>query len=410
MKRRRLTLAAALAVPTLLLATACSSSSDGNGQGDGDPGATTLTLWDGWTQYNTGASPYEELISTCEAETGITIERTVSESLGDTFTQAAGTGDTPDLIVLDNPNVTQFAETGILVDNETSGIDTSGMMPNIVASGEYDGATYGSPVGSNTLALYYNKDLLDAAGITPPTSWAELVAAAGALTDPSTSTYGIAFSARPDQEGSFQFLPFFWGAGAELTDIASPEAVEALTLWVDLVDDGYASEENVTLNQQEIRDQFTAGHAAMMVNGTWQLNTLDEAGVSYGVVPIPAQDGGDAPSPLGGEFLVPVQNGDDAKIEAAGTFVNCFVEPANLSAWLDGQTYISPYRDQADEQAAKDERLVPWVAAVAAARSRTEDLGSTFPTVATNLGEALSGSVAGQSDPSSALSVAAAAQ
>lgn len=410
MKQRRLTLAAALAVPTLLLATACSAGDDGEtATPDGEAGVTALTLWDGWTQYNTGSSPYESLIATCEAETGITIERTVSESIGDTFTQAAGTGDTPDLIILDNPNVTQFAETGILVDNATSGIDTSEMMANIVASGEYEGATYGAPVGSNTLALYYNKDLLDAAGITPPTSWAELVDAAAALTDPATSTYGLAFSARPDQEGSFQFLPFFWGAGAELTDIASPEAIEALTLWVDLVNDGYASQENVTLNQQEIRDQFTAGHAAMMVNGTWQLNTLDEAGINYGVVPIPAKDGGEAPSPLGGEFIIPVQNGDDAKIEAAGTFVNCFVNRDNLKEWLIGQTYISPYRDQADEQAATDERLAAWVAAVAVARSRTEDLGSTFQTVATKLGEALSGAVAGQSDPSSALSAAAAA-
>lgn len=407
MKQRRLSLAVAISVPVLLIAAGCTSGSSTDASSTSD--VTTLSLWDGWTQYNTGDSPYENLIGTCEEKTGITIERTVDAAVSDRLTQAASTGDLPNLVVLDNPIVAQYAETGILVDNETSGVDTSAMMSNVVASGIYDGKTYGAPLGSNTLALFYNTDMFTAAGLTPPTTWAELVADAQALTDQSKSQYGIAFSARPDAEGTFQFLPFFWGAGAELTELDSTQAVEALQLWTDLVADGYASTENVTLNQQEIRDQFAAGHAAMMVNGTWQLNDLDESGIPYAVVPIPAKDGGDAASPLGGEFMTIVQNSDPAAVTASATFVNCLVQPDNLSEWLTGQTYISPYADQAETQAADDARLTPWVAAVAAARSRTEDLGSAYATVATNLGEALSSAVAGQSTPQDALATAAAA-
>lgn len=405
MKQRRVAAAAAVILPLVLAVTACS----GSGGGDASAEPTKLTLWDGWTQYNTGSSPYEGVLATCQKKTGITIQRTVNDNNGDKFTQAASTGDTPDIVLLDNPNVSQYAETGILVDNETAGIDTSKMEQNIVASGVYQGKTYGAPVGSNTLALFYNKDLFAAAGLQPPTNWAELQADAKALTDPAKKQYGIAFSARPDAEGTFQFLPFFWGAGAELTQLDSPQALEALTLWVDLVRSGYASSENVTLNQQEIRDQFMAGHAAMMVNGTWQLNTLDESGVKYGVVPIPAKDGGPAASPLGGEFLNVVQNKDAAKVQAAGRFITCFVEQDSLTGWLKGQTYISPYADQAKQQAAGDPRLVPWVDAVSAARSRTQDLGARFATVATHLGEALSGAVAGQTDPAKALAGAATA-
>lgn len=405
MKQRRLTLGVAATIPVLLLAAACSSG--GSADATSSASVTTLTWWDGFTQYNTGDSPLEGLIGTCEEQTGITIERTVDQSINDRLTQAASSGDLPDLVVLDNPNVAQYAETGILVDNETSGVDTSAMKQNIVASGIYDGKTYGAPFGSNTLALFYNTDLFTAAGLTPPTTWAELEADAKALTDQAKGQYGIAFSARPDAEGTFQFLPFFWGAGAELTELDSAEAVEALQLWVDLVNNGYASSENVTLNQQEIRDQFAAGHAAMMVNGTWQLNDLDASGIPYAVVPIPAKDGGDAASPLGGEFVNIVQSSDPATVKAAATFVNCFVQPDNLESWLTGQTYISPYADQAETQAADDARLVPWVSAVAAARSRTEDLGSAYATVATNLGEALSGAIAGQSTPADALKTAA---
>ena len=397
-------LTASLAVVAL---GACSSDGSPGGSDNGE--VTSLTLWDGFTQYNTGSTPWEELINACESSTEITIERTVNTAHSDQFTQAAASGTLPDVVIHDNPNVSQYAVTGVLADNETSGVDTTEMAPNIMASGVVDGKTYGASIGANSLALYYNEDLFDAAGVTPPTNWAELKSAAEALTDPAERQFGLGFSARPDQEGTFQFLPFFWGAGAELSDIASPKAVEALEFWTDMVADGTVSSEVVTLNQQEVRDRFASGQFAMMVNGTWQLNNLDEAGIDYGVVPIPAKDGGEAASPLGGEFALAVDSGDDARITAAGKFINCMTSRENLGDWLEGQTYISPYADQAEEQAASDERLVPWVAAVSAARARTEDLGPDYQSVAARLGEALSSSVADITEPDKALSDAQAA-
>ncbi len=410
MKYQSVTFAAALAVGLTLMTAGCSTGPTDPAQttSGGQTAVTSLTLMDGFAQYNTGDSPWEKTLSACEDKLGITLERTVSDDPLGQFTQEASAHETPDLYVLDNPEVARFAETGIFADNATAGIDTSKMQQNIVASGVVDGKTYGAPIGANSLALYYNTDLFTAAGLQPPTNWDEIKADAAKLTDSSKGQYGIAFSARSDAEGTFQFLPFFWGAGADLSNIGSPEAVEALSFWVDLVKSGYASTELVTLNQQEVRDQFMAGHAAMMVNGTWQLNTLDDASIPYAVVPIPAKDGGEAASPLGGEFITAVQNGDPARVTAAGSFINCVVDPDNLAAFLTGQTYISPYADQAAQQATDDPRLVPWVPAVAAAKSRTADLGSKYPTVANALGEAMSGSVAGTSDPAEALTAAAA--
>ena len=378
MKTARAMTIGGASVVALALAAGCTSSggsSTASESGGEAPSVSKLTLWDGFSQYNTGGSPLEGLISTCEEETGISIDRTVNEDILGKLTQAAATGDLPDLTIIDNPEVSQFAATGILADNEESGVSTEGMMSNVVEPGIYEGKTYGAPIGSNTLALYYNTEMLEAAGVEAPSDWATLKEVAEKTTVTADRRYGIAFSARPNAEGTFQFLPFFWGAGAELTELDSPEAISALELWVDLVSDGYASSENVTLNQQEVRDQFMAGNAAMMVNGTWQLNTLDESGIPYAVVPIPDPDGGAAPSPLGGEFITVVQSGDTDRIKAAGDFVNCFTKADNLTGWLEGQTYISPYPEQAQEQADTDPRLVPWVQAVDAARARSLDLG-----------------------------------
>ncbi len=394
MKQRRIISVLAIAP----LAIGLSACSGGGGGGASDP----LALWDGFTQYDE-ESPFGRLITACEEETGITIERTADAAVADNLLQAASAGTTPDLVILDNPVVAQFAETGLLVPNSASGLDASAQRENVLAAARLDGETYGASIGSNTLALFYNEDLLEAAGVEPPDDWAQLREAVSATTD--GDVYGIAFSAVNTEEGSFQFEPFLWGAGAELSDLASPEAVEALQLWSDWVAAGEASQSSLNANQQDVRDQFLAGNAAFMVNGTWQLSALDEAGIAYGVVPLPAVDGGPAPSPLGGEFIEVVA-GDDEREARSAEFAQCFVDPDNLAEWAAGQSYILPYEDAAEEQAEADPALEPWVAAIAVAQGRTADLGAGYPDVSRALWTAMQEALSGTSSPEEALDAA----
>ena len=76
------------------------------------------------------------------------------------------------------------------------------------------------------MALFYNKDMFAAANLQPPTTWAEIESDAAALT--KNGVYGIAWSSTAGEEGSWQFEPWFWGAGADLTKLDSPQAVKAL--------------------------------------------------------------------------------------------------------------------------------------------------------------------------------------
>ena len=74
------------------------------------------------------------------------------------------------------------------------------------------------PIGANTLALYYNKAVLKAAGVDVATikDWDSLTAALAKVK--AAGKKGITFSAIGTEEGSFQFLPWFWGSGANLTE------------------------------------------------------------------------------------------------------------------------------------------------------------------------------------------------
>jgi multiple sugar transport system substrate-binding protein len=298
----------------------------------------------------------------------------------------------------------QVASTGALAPLTDYGVDLEGLYPNLIDAGSLDGEVYGIAPGINGMALFYNVDMLDEAGVEPPTTWDEVRDVAAALT--GDGVYGIAFSAVATEEGSWQFEPWFWGAGADLTQLDSPEAVQALEFWVDLVESGYASRSVVTWSQGDVNDQFIAGNAAMMQNGVWNLPTLDESGINYNVVPIPMPDGGAAPGPMGGEVLAIPVSGDEARMQAAGEVVNCLLSDESMVTWGNLNAYI-PSRQAVAEQVAEDNPMMrSFVDAAAAERARTgppANLGPNYSKVSQPLWNAIQAALTGAKTPEQAL-------
>jgi multiple sugar transport system substrate-binding protein len=319
--------------------------------------------------------------------------------------QEAASRSLPDLMLVDNPDLQQLASTGGLVSLSANDLSTAGLYPSIVSAGSYQGQTYGIAPGVNDLALYYNKDLFTKAGLTPPKTWAQLAADAKALT--SGTRRGIAFSAAATEEGSFQFEPFFWSAGADLKNLASPQAVAALTLWKTLVSDGYASKSVVNWSQADVEAQFQAGNAAMMVNGPWQLPVLNgTAGLHFGVAPIPVPSAADpAVSPLGGEVWA-VGHSNPGRETKALAVVKCLLSPSVSVTWSKDAGYIPSNQAAAAQMAKSDPQLAPFIAEVGTAKARTAELGTAYPKVSTALWTALQQALASGTSPQAALSQA----
>jgi multiple sugar transport system substrate-binding protein len=284
-------------------------------------------------------------------------------------------------------------------------LSTDGLFPSIVQAGQYQGQTYGIAPGVNSLALYYNTDLFTAAGLTPPKTWAELVADAKRLT--KGSRYGLAFSAVGTEEGVFQFEPFFWTAGADLEKLDSPQSVQALTLWRDLVSAGSVSKSVVTWTQSDVNDQFLAGNAAMMVNGPWQLPTLNaNKKLHFGIVPIPGPAASDKPvAPLGGEtWTVGRSNaGREAKATAV---VKCLLSADNTAKWSKQVGYVPSNQQAAAQLAAGDPQMAAFAQEIPTARARTTDLGTGYPKVSKALAQANQSALAGSASPEAVLAQA----
>ncbi|MFJ4621548.1 extracellular solute-binding protein [Streptomyces sp. NPDC088812] len=403
---RRPLLAAVAAVGTLACLVSCSGGSGASQSTDASSG--TYTFWDPYPQFD-ASSPWGELVTGCGKKAGVEVKRTAYDTtdLGNKALLAAQQGNAPDVMLVDNPVVSTLVEAGILNKTADLGLDTASIQKNIIGAGTIDGDSYGVPIGANTLALYYNKEILDAAGVDPAgiTDWDSLTAALEKVK--AAGKKGITFSAIGTEEGTFQFLPWFWGAGADLEDLDSDAGAAALSLWKGWVDDGLAPKSVLQNTQTTSWQEFAGGDYAFGENGTWQLGNAAEAGFEYGVVNIPSRAGGPAPVPTGGEFVtVPVQE-DEARYDVSEKIVECLTSDENLLATDTTLMYVAPTAAVQARQVKTSTELRPWVDAVAAARGRTSGgLGSAYPTISEPLWTAVQTALSGTEDPQAALSAA----
>jgi multiple sugar transport system substrate-binding protein len=135
--------------------------------------------------------------------------------------QMAAVRKPPAISAIDNPDVLRVAKAGILKDISADVAKIKvweDIYPGPKAAVSDGSKVFGVPIGSNSLALYYNKKMLTEAGVTsPPKTWAELTETATKTT--KSPVYGIAFSAVNDEQATWQWEPFLWSNGGSLTDL-----------------------------------------------------------------------------------------------------------------------------------------------------------------------------------------------
>ena len=394
----------AVVVAVGVTAAALTGCSSPGGGGTPSGGSTEYTLWDPYPDRD-ASSTWAKAIDACAADIGITIKRNAGNT-GDTvkdLTTAAG--NLPDIAMVDNPKVSTLADAGLLTTTEDNGFDVSNIEENILSAGEIDGKYYGVPVGANTLGLYYNPALLEAAGvdIASVTDAASLTAALEKVV--ASGSKGITFSAVGTEEGTFQFLPWFWGAGADLTELDSSESEQALALWTDWVNEGLAPNSVLSNTQGTSWDEFMTGEYAFAENGSWFKSAADEAG--YKSIQVPGFNGGVAPAPTGGEFItIPVQK-DTSRYATSAKIVDC------LSTGDTGATalgYVAPTAEGQAAQLAADPTLEFWIDAVGDAKPRTADnLGISYGVISEQLYTAIQNALSGSATPADALKDAQAA-
>jgi multiple sugar transport system substrate-binding protein len=330
------------------------------------------------------------------------------------LTQAAGHA-LPNLLAVDNPFVSTMISTGqVIALSDLKGFSTKGYFPAVINEGLSDGKYYSLPVaGANSIALMYNIAMLKAAHVKPPKTWAQLVAAAKALT--TSDHYGIALTCEAAEDTTWQWEPYFWSNGGKFTfaNIASAPGVQALSLWKQLIDDGSASKDCLNWSQTPAAStQFIEGKAAMMVNGPWNFPTLEQNdmfyGKQFGIVPVPVRvPGQHVVVPLGGEDWMISKSGDSATQQMAFEYIKGMQTPAmqlklaKLFGYLPGKVAVAKtYVKQAGPE------WKVFVNQTLFAHPRTLGLGVKYPKISQVVWTAMQAALSGSKSVQDALNTA----
>ena len=319
--RRRGVLGAGLAAMVLVTAACGGDSSGGEELQDADSVSgegKTLSVWI-MEGTNPDPEPYvEELTEAFTDETGadLDVQFVPWADAHDKFVKSIAGGTTPDVAEVGTTWTPEFADAGALADLSDvvseAGLDDD-LVPGLVEAGTVDGGLYGMPWYAGVRSIVYRTDVFEKAGVTPPTSWDELVAAGEKLEAANPDM--ITFPVPGDSE--YGVYPFVWGAGGEIAEqdgdswastIDSPEAQEGITFYTDLAKKhGFSSPAATTWDEADLSDAFSRGDVAMMIAGSWTPGALVEANPDLegkiGAFPIPGPDGGVSPSFLGGSHL-----------------------------------------------------------------------------------------------------------
>lgn len=285
---------------------ASSESTEGTTTGPASAeGRQEITFWHYMSEDKEGKFVKQavEEFNNSQNEIYVTAEYLPRKELMKQYTIGVVSGELPDCGMVDNPDHNSYASMGVfedITDLYNSWPDAN-FMEGSINSCYYEGKLYGLPWGNNCLGLFYNREILDAAGVKVPTTWSELEDACEKLT--TDTVKGLAISAIGSEEGTFQYMPWLLSSGGSVTDLTSEGSKESMSFLYKLIDKGYISRECVNWTQADAEKQFASGQAAMMINGPWQFSGLEEdaPGLDYRVAKVPKADNGTYASVLGGE-------------------------------------------------------------------------------------------------------------
>lgn len=229
------------------------------------------------------------------------------------LTLGVASGELPDLVIMDGCGMASFISMGLFGDISDADIKWEEYIQGPMESTMMDGKHYGIPFATNCTALFYNKDLFDAAGVEYPdenTTWDDFREMAKALT--KDGVYGFGNAGTNTDEGTFQCLQWLYTAGGSYTDIEA--GTDAYTLMQDMIEEGSWTKEVVNWTQSDVNNNFMAGNLAMQQNGPWQIPGIEQNApeINYGVTTLPKKDADSkqATSILGGENLGVVKKDD----------------------------------------------------------------------------------------------------
>lgn len=270
-----------------------------------------------WATLNDETGIERKLADMFVAENpGVTVEILPMPAATDTIhnqfaTYLISEVDQIDLYSIDVIWPSEFASAGwaVPLDDRFPPEERAKFLPGPIEACTFKGKIWAVPWYTDAGMLYYRKDLLDEAGLKPPTTWNDLVATATRLQTPER--YGLVFQGAQYEGLICDMLEYMWGNNGNVLDkdgnvvLDSPENVAALQFVIDCIYKYKIAPPSVkTFKEDQCLQAFRAGSAVFQRNWpyVWGLTQRPREKLlgKVGVVPVPHSDTGKSAACLGG--------------------------------------------------------------------------------------------------------------
>jgi multiple sugar transport system substrate-binding protein len=203
--------------------------------------------------------------------------------------------------ILEGNPAPPYAQSGLIyqASDVLSASTISNLIPKFLKDGQYQGVNYGIPFTTSTRAMYYNKKIFAAAGISAaPQTWAELQSDAAKIKAKGYIGYGMPLGS---EEAQGELLLWFLGNGGGYVDSAGKYTIDSaantatLTFMKQLAASGATESNPGSANRKDIWAQFAQGKVGMMLGSPAVIPIIQAAGVltssDYETAAIPGKDG-----------------------------------------------------------------------------------------------------------------------
>jgi multiple sugar transport system substrate-binding protein len=285
-----------------------------------------------WWTPNFNEARAKELVAEFEKENPsikVRLEITAADGLAQRILTTMQSGSAPDVIDVQHGWVNGYAQNKLVLPMDDVIEDRDDYVPAALTYATFDDKLWAIPYRIETHAVIFNKQHFRDAGLdpeNPPKTWAELTAAAKALT--KNGRFGFAITGGGEVGNTiFRSLPFIWmNGGAIISDdyktaVANePATVEAVEFYTDMLTKLRVSPASTLENDGTAnRRLFIAGTVSMYQSGQFDVINIakENPSIDIGVMPIPHPEGKETAAILGGwSLVVPAhaKNPEDAKV------------------------------------------------------------------------------------------------
>lgn len=306
----------------------------------------TVRVWTGSSSPVENEFKEAQVAAFEEANPGIDIELLISPDYGTQVRAAFASGDYPEVFTVGQFDFPQWQADGLLAVGDAIE-NPDDIYPGLREAFSADGELYCPAKDFSTLALLYNIDAFEAAGVDLPTAewtWDDMATAAEAITNDDM----VGFSAAADK---FRWMAFFYANGAEIFDadgevvFDSEASIEALSFYQSFVENGTGALPG-DLNAGWNGEAFGQGSAAMTIEGNWAIGYLNDTfpDLNWGVTEIPLAPNGERGTLTFAECWAVSSRAEGELAEAAWAVANFFTNEAGATQVAEAGFGVMPAR------------------------------------------------------------------